>query len=218
MLERMRFAGVTKAYIILRQGKWDIPGYLNDGKLVDMNLAYLMMDLPFGVPFTLNQANPFVCNALVVFGFPDILFEPVDALTRLLGRQAESEADLVLGLFPARQTHKMDMVQLDEAGGVVRIQIKPARTNLTYAWLIAVWTPVFTHYMREFVAAGVKVDAKTGKEVFVGDVIQAAIHDKVRIDKVIFAKGDYLDIGTPGDLARAVLNGLGEGGGCDDHC
>ena len=72
LLEKMRLAAVTNAYVILRKGKWDIPGYFSDGKMLEMNLAYLMMDLPFGVPYTLDQAYPFVKDSTVVFGFPDI--------------------------------------------------------------------------------------------------------------------------------------------------
>ena len=49
LLEKMRLANITEAYIVLRKGKWDIPAYLGDGKLLNMNLAYLMMNLPFGV-------------------------------------------------------------------------------------------------------------------------------------------------------------------------
>jgi glucose-1-phosphate thymidylyltransferase len=46
--------------VILREGKWDIPAYFNDGTaLLDMHLAYLMMRQPFGSPFTLDQAYPF---------------------------------------------------------------------------------------------------------------------------------------------------------------
>jgi glucose-1-phosphate thymidylyltransferase len=40
LLERMRLAGAGRAYIILRQGKWDIPTYLGDGTLVELPLAY----------------------------------------------------------------------------------------------------------------------------------------------------------------------------------
>ena len=80
LLEKMRLADVTKAYIILREGKWDIPAYLGDGKMLDMHLAYLMMYLPFGVPYTLDQAYPFVQDAMVTFGFPDIIFQPDDCL------------------------------------------------------------------------------------------------------------------------------------------
>jgi glucose-1-phosphate thymidylyltransferase len=100
LLEKMRVANITKAFIILREGKWDIPTYFRDGKVLDMNLAYLMMDLPFGVPYTLDQAYPFVKDNLVALGFPDILFRPDDAYMKLLSKQEESGADIV-GLFPS---------------------------------------------------------------------------------------------------------------------
>ena len=49
LLEKMRFAGITKAYIVLRPGKWDIPAYFGDGALLNIDLAYLMLGAPFGV-------------------------------------------------------------------------------------------------------------------------------------------------------------------------
>lgn len=208
LLERMRLAGTRKAYVILRAGKWDIPGYFADGKMLDMNLAYLMMDLPFGVPYTLDQAYPFVSDAMVVFGFPDIIFRPNDAFAHLLARQAASESEIVLGLFPARQPHKMDMVDLDKDGGIRSIVIKPIQTDLHYTWIIAVWTPGFTEFLHQYLLARQLRNIKeqggidTGKhsEMFLGHVIQAALEKGIYIDSVIFNEADYLDIGTPEDL------------------
>jgi len=40
---------------------------------LDMNLGYLIMRLPFLAFPTLDQAYPFVQNALITLGFPDIL-------------------------------------------------------------------------------------------------------------------------------------------------
>jgi len=212
LLERMKLAHITKAYIILREGKWDIPGYLRDGKMLNMHLAYLMMDLPFGVPYTLDQAYPFVRDAVVAFGFPDTILRPDDAFVQLIARQSESRADIVLGLFPSHHPHKVDMVDLDADGRICGIQIKPARTHLRYTWLIAVWTPEFTRFMHEYVTVlqkkkddrkrGVKVEED--QELFVGDVIQAAIHNDMQIDTVLFPKGKYLDIGSPEDMLKAV--------------
>lgn len=212
LLERMREAGITKTYIILREGKWDIPAYFRDGKILDMNLAYLMMDLPFGVPYTLDQAYPFVRDSTVAFGFPDIIFQPDNAFKKLISKQAESCAEIVLGLFPAYQPHKMDMVDLDKNGRIRNIQIKPARTHLNYTWIIAVWTSGFTHFMHDFVLFhqknndnkkdGVNVEAR--KELFLGDVIQAAIDNQIKIETLIFSDGSYLDIGTSGNLMKAV--------------
>ena len=209
----MRLAGVTKVYVVLREGKWDIPAYLGDGTMLDMHLAYLMMHLPFGAPYTLDQAYPFVQDTLVAFGFPDIVFQPDDAFVRLLARQTTTDADVVLGLFPAHQPHKMDMVELDGSDGRIRsIVIKPTQTHLHYTWIIAVWTPAFTHFMHEYLAAIQEArddadgDAPEQRELFVGDVIQAAIHDDLRVEAVFFPDGNYLDIGTPDDLVRAVRN------------
>ncbi len=72
LLEKMRLAGVTRAFIVLREGKWDIPAYLSDGTLCDMDLAYLLLGLPYGVPYTVDQAYNFVKEAVIAFGFPDI--------------------------------------------------------------------------------------------------------------------------------------------------
>ena len=44
LLEKMRLANIKKVYIILREGKWDIPKYFGDGKELDMHLAYLMRE------------------------------------------------------------------------------------------------------------------------------------------------------------------------------
>ena len=193
LLEKMRAAGVRRAYIVLREGKWDIPNYFGDGSALGMHLAYLMMGVPYGPPYTLNQAYPFVENALVVFGFPDILFEPDDAFVQLLARQATTRADLVLGLFRAHNHRDMDMVETASNGSVTSIQIKPSVTRLNNAWIIAVWTPAFTHFMHEYLRRvapeqGREASASTvvQPELSVGHVIQAAVHERVRVQSVVF--------------------------------
>jgi glucose-1-phosphate thymidylyltransferase len=212
LLESLQSAGVTKAYMVIRKGKWDIPAYLGDGEGLNLNLAYLMMGLPFGVPYTLDQAYPFVRDAVVVFGFPDIVFQPEHAFTPLLEKQNESHADVVLGLFPAHQPSQADMVDLDTAGRVRGIRIKPSRTDLRYTWIIAVWTPVFTRFMHNHVLAhkGAAGDRKPDmhrpdkEELHVGHVIQAALDNRLHIDSVLFASGRYVDIGIPEDMVKAV--------------
>jgi glucose-1-phosphate thymidylyltransferase len=212
LLDRMQRAKVSKVFVILRKGKWDIPAYFGDGKNLGISLAYLMMDLPFGVPYTVDQAYPFVKDSLVVFGFPDILFEPVDALAQLIDRQNNSGSDIVLGIYHADQPHHMDMVDIDNLGCVKRVDVKPASTNLIYTWIIAAWTPVFTRYMHNYVAeqkAKLKTDYPSQfgmnyKELHLGHVIDSAIHNGIQIGTVIFPKGTYLDIGSPKNLQKAL--------------
>ncbi len=61
--------------------------------MLNMHFTYLMVGLPYGTPFTLDQAYPFVQNTLVAFSFPDIIFDADDAFVRLLERQAETRAN-----------------------------------------------------------------------------------------------------------------------------
>lgn len=203
LLEKMRLAGIRKIYIVLREGKWDIPAYFRDGTAFDVHLAYLIMNVPFGAPYTLDQAYPFVNDALIALGFPDILFSPDNAFVQLLARQRRSEADVILGLFPADQPGKVDMVDSGADGKVNQIVIKPRQTQLRHTWGIAVWTPVFSRFMHEYLAVARK-SALHKPELFVGDIVQAAIGDGIRVEAVYVSDEPFLDIGTPDDLIRAV--------------
>ncbi|MGH8771535.1 MAG: nucleotidyltransferase family protein [Burkholderiales bacterium] len=200
LLDKMRAAGITRACIVMLQGKWDIPNYLSDGQLVGMDLIYRVVPESPSPVHTLDRAYPFTRNAPVAFGFPDILFRPRDAYSRLLARQDESRADAVLGVFPVREPHKWDMVELDDRGRVTTIVFKPAKTHLRYGWSIAVWTPDFSRFMHEFVAANVG----GARELIVGDVLLAAVQKKLKVEAVEFAGDACLDIGTPEDLVKAL--------------
>lgn len=199
LLEKLRSAGVTKAFWILRPGKWDIPAYFGDGSLLDLHLAYLTVHVPHGVPYTLHQAYPFVQQAIVALGFPDILFQPEDAYGRVLDRLRQGKADVVLGLFPTKQYWKAGMVDFDPQGRVIQIIEKPQQSDLSYMWAIAVWTPRFTHFLADFLQ-----QHTPGVELPIGNVIQAAIESGFIVEAETFPEGRYLDVGTPEDLARAI--------------
>ena len=106
LLEKMRLAGISQAYVILRKGKWDIPAYLGEGKIVDMNLAYLIIDASDGPPYTLDQAFPFVKDALVAFGFPDILFQSEDGFGEIAVASKRERCRLSFGAFPGGSAGK----------------------------------------------------------------------------------------------------------------
>ena len=202
LLEKMRFAGINKAFIILRKGKWDIPAYLGDGKMLDMNLAYLMMRLPYGVPYTIDQAYPFIRDAIVAMGHPDTLFETDDAFVHLLETLTTSDNDLVLGLFPSDRPEKTDMVDVAERGRIRQILIKPGKTHLRNTWGIAVWKPVFTHFIHDYLSK--VAEPTTNEELFMSEVIQAAIREDISVKAEQVSDKTLLDIGTAEDLLRAV--------------
>jgi glucose-1-phosphate thymidylyltransferase len=209
VLEQMRQAGIRKAFLVLRPGKWDLPAYFGDGKLVDMHLGYLVLGLLYGVPYSLDQARPFVENARVALGFPDILLEPGDVYGRLLAHQLRTEADVVLGLFPCDRPEKAGMVAFDPNSGLVeQIIEKPKKTDLRFMWATALWTPTFTEFLHDYVVEH-ELTIQAGHleaipELPIGDVIQAAIADGLRVEAEVFDQGTYLDIGTPEDLVLAI--------------
>jgi dTDP-glucose pyrophosphorylase len=203
LLEKMRAGGVKQACIVLLHGKWDIPAYFGDGSIVDMEIVYRVLDRSPSPPYTLDRAYPFTCRSLVAFGFPDILFRTSDAYSKLLSRQRETNADVVLGAFRTEETYKWDMLELDADGRVRGIDFKPARTALQFSWSIAVWSPVFSEFMHEFVAT----HGDEERELIVGDVMLAAIKNHLNVQTVVFPGDTCLDIGTPEDLVKAIREG-----------
>lgn len=204
VLTAMREGGVENAFIVLRDGKWDVPSYLGDGNDVGLNLAYVMMRRPHGTPFTLDDAYPFVKGKTVVMGFPDVLVEPISVFKTLLERERDTGADLVLGLFPARRPNKVDMVDLGADGRPKNIYIKPSTTSLTYTWVSAVWAPSFTEYLHDHVASAEHTWDHRSQEMYVGHVFQAALDDGLSVGAACFPDGRCTDIGTPKAL-REVL-------------
>ena len=212
LIDKFKQAGISKIFMVIRKGKWDIPEYFGDGELVNMHLSYLMMREPFGPPFTLDQAYPFVRHSIVAFGFPDIMFNHDDVFSQLLERQHASQSDVVLALFPAHNPHVMDMVDIGEKEKIRIIYLKPKETNLTYCWLCAVWTPVFTEFMHDYLQVYRKENslqkAKNEKweqaDLTVGEVIQAGIEHGLDVSGVSFPDGRYIDIGTPEDLVKSM--------------
>ena len=209
LLDSFSEAGVEQVYMVTRKGKWDIPQYLGLGPHPGYTLAYLFTDPTEGTHHTLDLAYRFIKNRIVLLGFPDILLKPQNAFKRLLAKQEQTDADIVLGLFEATNPLQADMVDMDSNGRVRKIIIKPDQTNLTYTWTIAVWTPIFSEYLHEYVSEkNTRLKEDQEKEVFIGDVIQYALEDGLAVETVLFSEGMYIDIGTFGDLKKVLGSGL----------
>lgn len=211
LLDKMRAAGARRVYFVVRPGKFDIAEYYGDGSRIGLNLAYLMMGDPYGPPFSVAQAAPFVTDALVLFGFPDILVKPDDGLTRLVARLQQTRADLVLGLFRATDDQSIDLVKRDADGRVRSLVTKedaPPRAAGDLGYMLAAWGPAFTAFLIEETTA-LSREARSGAHGSspnwpMGVVMAAAIREGLRIDSVLFDDAHFLDIGTPAGLAAAA--------------
>ena len=204
LLEKMRSAGIREALIVIREGKWDILEHFKDGTIVDMRLGYLLATVPWGAPYTLDQAYPFVRDRIVALGFPDIVFSGNDAFQRIIAHQTRSRADVVLGLFPADRPSTMDVVEVSGVGRVSGILSKPAQTTLTRTWGIAVWNPSFTSFLHSYLSQRPTPD-ENQSELFIGNVIHAGITEGgLNVEGISVSNEPFLDIGIPENLERIL--------------
>jgi len=212
LLEGMKCAGVKQVLFVIRKGKWDIPSYYLTGDYLDLDLAYVVVEETDGAPFTIEKAFPFCVEKNIVFGFPDIVFQPEDALKVMVEKKNQSHADIVLGLFKANNPEKVDMIEFSDSGNVKKIIIKPDKTDLIYTWLLAVWTSSFTKFIQEYLS-GHEGDllynknsdiGKKNDEIYIGNIIQKAIEAGLNVESVKFTDGSYIDIGTMEDLKKAM--------------
>jgi glucose-1-phosphate thymidylyltransferase len=208
LLEHLRRGGAKRTYIVIRKGKWDIPEYFGDGGALDLAIGYLIMNLPHGAPYTADQAYPFVRDATVVFGFPDILIEPEDAYPRIVAHLEATHADVVLGLFPTDQPHLADPIAFDDEGRIREILVKPAYSDLRFTWAIAAWAPSFTEFLHEHLAMLEASGPAARAELYMGHVMMAALTAGLRVEGLHLPGAHHFDIGVPENLVQALRRQL----------
>jgi len=208
LFEKMTRAGIRKVYLVIGKGKWDIPAYTGDGSAFGLEIAYLVLRVPWGVPFTVNQAYPFVSNSLVAMGFADILFSPDDAFVQLMALCEETAADVVLGVVPAPRGRRVERLALGPAGRVQEFDIKSDQSRLEHSWTCSIWRPRFSDFLHTHLKGRLEAGASQlfaeERELCLGDVFQAASEGGLEICGKVLSSEPYLDIGTPEDLRTAI--------------
>lgn len=209
LLEKYRAANCDKVFFILREGKWDIPTYFGDGQDMGMDFGYLMLRHLYGVPYTIDQAYPFVKDARVMLGFPDMLYDPGDVFAQLVAFQESSKADLVLGLYEVENEYeasKSDMVAWDEASGeIVDIQIKPKKTDRRFSWINLVWGPRFTDFLHQYIAKDLSIRTQNPElpEIHFSEILLAAKEKGLSMKVKPFRDFQFLDVGTLPSMQKA---------------
>lgn len=207
LIEYYKAAGIKNVHFIIRKGKWDIPQLFGDGSSIGVNISYKIMNLPFGTPFTLDQAYPFIKDKNIAMGFPDIIMEPTNAFKIIKEKLSKGKSDIVLGLFPIKNYWKWDMIDFED-DRIKEIVIKGKRSDLKYGWSIAVWRPSLTDFMHGYLSKLIKSNSKgtrivpdgSERELYVGDVFTEAMKSGLIIDYEIFDDGFTTDIGTHEDM------------------
>lgn len=216
LLESLREASAEQVYWLIDRSKTDIVSYFGDGADVGLQLAYAPTRASPSVVHTLNGARDFLRDAHVLFGFPDIVFEPAHALRSLRERLLRTRADAVLGAVPAPPEQVGDRVHLDPSGRALEVRIKPTGSTWPHIWMLAAWAPSFTQFLQRWLAersTDTAVLSGTASELYLGHVMQAGIEAGLSIEVETFLRGSFIDVGTPAGFARALerYGGLGVG-------
>ncbi|VAW88042.1 Glucose-1-phosphate thymidylyltransferase [hydrothermal vent metagenome] len=204
LIDAMLAAGISEQHIVLRQGKWDVPSYLENLTESSAQFAYHVLRDSLSSVHSLDKAYPFIRDKVVALGFPDILLGCVPVYQPILNELKTTKADIVLALFPAEQPDLVDMVELDKENNVLAIEIKPNKTALSQTWGAAVWQNSFTEFIHDCVGNADFGENAVGREPHIGDVIGVAIAHGFSIKAVKVSDVPYLDIGTPSNLVAAV--------------
>jgi dTDP-glucose pyrophosphorylase len=124
IVERMLKAGVTKFCFVIGKGKSDIVEYYGD-RIAGAHICYVVQDEPLGLCDALFRALPFIDDhERTLFGLPDTIWFPVDALAHL------PQNPLEFLLFPVDRPELFDAVDTDELGNVLSIEVKlPGRSD-----------------------------------------------------------------------------------------
>lgn len=210
LLDAFRAAGVDRACVVIRPGKGDIPERLGDGSSFGMRLSYVVAEDPPTVLHSLDRARPVVRDATVALGFPDIVFLPGDAFSRLLTRHRAGDADMVLGVFPAGSPRNAGEVEMGDDGRVLRAGRDRPIPGDRLTWVMAVWSPSVTALLGDMVAR-IGPGPFQSPEPSVSDLVRASIGARLRVFGQVFPDGEWIDVGTPEGLA-AALRRFGGGG------
>lgn len=196
LLESFQLAGIRQVVVVLRPEKQDLVRYL-EGRPVP-GLEIELLPVPGGtpsVPHTLAKAAPSLAGRTVALGFPDVLFQPLDAFTTLIELHRQARPTATLGLFPAERPETTDMVDFGSDGRVRSIHPRPRQTELRFNWLLAVWGPAFTDLLVQ--AAESPAPVETAGELQLGSLFQQALSEGLSVAGHPFPQGSYRDIGTP---------------------
>ena len=210
LLEQMARAGCQRVFFVIRPGKFDIIEHFDNGTNFGLPIGYLLMDAPYGPPFTISQAFPFIEGASVLTGFPDILMDPPDVCEQIVLKLRKSQADIVLATFPCGPEHGCDLAEVDAQGHIVKIvpkEYNPVWRDDSRTWLAAAWRHPFTTFFAAIVqklrTEVEAMPANSNPEWPLGIILVEALKAGMTLEAVHFKKGRFLDIGTPERLAQA---------------
>jgi glucose-1-phosphate thymidylyltransferase len=182
LVERMRAAPCDELRVVTRPDKLDVidNARRHGARVIEARPATLARSILEGV-------RGLADDDVVLLGFPDSIWEPVDAYARVLELLSEGW-EVALGLFRAADLRRYETVVFDEGGRVLRIEFKPERPSSTWIWGCAA-ASVRT-------LGGLEHEEEPG--IFFNSLCEQGIVAGVPLE------GSYVDMGTQRGLREAL--------------
>lgn len=128
IVERMLLAGVTKLCFVIGRGKSDVVEYFGQ-HVRGASVCYVVQEEPRGLCDALFRPLPFIHDdERICFGLPDTIWFPENALRHV------TEKPLDFLLFPVDRPELFDAVECDDAGNVLRMEVKARAARSRWIW------------------------------------------------------------------------------------
>ncbi len=179
LVERMRAAGADRIRVVTRPEKDDVAELAGNlgAEVVWGRPAHVTASLLAGL-------DGLDGNDIVLFGFPDTVWEPADGFARLR-EVVEAGESIALGLFEGADLRRSDVVVLDDTGRVSGVEVKPARPPSGWIWGCGA--------ARASLLSGAGRDAEPG--VYFDRLARQRTIAGIKLSSM------FIDIGTPKALA-----------------
>ena len=180
VVERMLLGGAADIRVVTRADKGDVVEHARrlGATVVEGNPASVSESVRLG----LSGLAP---DDVVLLGFPDSLWEPVDGFSTLVDALRDG-IDVALGCFRSDELQRSDVVVADADGIVRSVQVKPARPSSDLIWGCAAARASALDALGEHAEPGHLFD-------------RLARRGSVR---AVRFEGEFVDIGTPESLER----------------
>jgi len=130
LVDRLRLAGCEDVRVVTRPEKTDVIEHAGELGLtvVRAHPASVSESLLAGLEGTTRED-------IVLFGFPDTIWEPLDGFVRLL--DALDGFQVALGVFRGREPQRSDVVEFAESRIVTSVEVKPPVPKSGWIWGMA---------------------------------------------------------------------------------
>jgi dTDP-glucose pyrophosphorylase len=182
LIERMQRAPCDELRVVTRPDKADVitNASRHGATVIEARPASLAQSLLCGIEGLSSED-------IVVIGFPDSIWEPVDGYRQ--GIQMLSHGwKVTLGLFRAEEMQRYEPVLTDDTGRVQRIEFKPAAPSSNWLWGCAAASADVLLAMRDYDEPGVFFDSLARSGLVAGTRLSS----------------EYLDMGTREALREAT--------------